>query len=139
MGFLIRAQLIIIARRSSPISALASQRACQRGPAPPDRRSRRHETLRYRFGALSACLSCSSSPRDVRARDRLESWKFRPHLSHAKGARRNCSMGTWRSEEHTSELQSRSDLVCRLLLEKKKKKYTLRFDIPKSELSLMLI
>src|SRR5206468_11201126 len=28
----------------------------------------------------------------------------------------------YRSEEHTSELQSRSDLVCRLLLEKKKKK-----------------
>src|SRR2546428_5749223 len=28
---------------------------------------------------------------------------------------------TPRSEEHTSELQSRSDLVCRLLLEKKKK------------------
>src|SRR5438132_14326132 len=29
--------------------------------------------------------------------------------------------GTQRSEEHTSELQSHSDLVCRLLLEKKKK------------------
>src|SRR5699024_12128545 len=29
----------------------------------------------------------------------------------------NCA---WRSEEHTSELQSRFDLVCRLLLEKKK-------------------
>src|SRR5438132_4761889 len=29
-----------------------------------------------------------------------------------------------RSEEHTSELQSHSDLVCRLLLEKKKKKTT---------------
>src|SRR2546428_8888297 len=29
-----------------------------------------------------------------------------------------------RSEEHTSELQSRSDLVCRLLLEKKKIKRT---------------
>src|SRR5574340_1848311 len=28
----------------------------------------------------------------------------------------------WRSEEHTSELQSPKDLVCRLLLEKKKKK-----------------
>src|SRR5688572_19459848 len=28
----------------------------------------------------------------------------------------------WRSEEHTSELQSQSNLVCRLLLEKKKKK-----------------
>src|SRR5947209_10306098 len=29
----------------------------------------------------------------------------------------------WRSEEHTSELQSRQYLVCRLLLEKKKKTY----------------
>src|SRR2546428_9137751 len=29
-----------------------------------------------------------------------------------------------RSEEHTSELQSRSDLVCRLLLEKKNRHYT---------------
>src|SRR5690349_23836509 len=35
------------------------------------------------------------------------------------------AFGEWtrrRSEEHTSELQSRRDLVCRLLLEKKKKK-----------------
>src|SRR2546428_10130251 len=32
-----------------------------------------------------------------------------------------------RSEEHTSELQSRSDLVCRLLLEKKKKRYGLLY------------
>src|SRR5438034_5388915 len=31
-----------------------------------------------------------------------------------------------RSEEHTSELQSHSDLVCRLLLEKKKKKRSTR-------------
>src|SRR5215204_7650371 len=31
------------------------------------------------------------------------------------------SSGGARSEEHTSELQSHSDLVCRLLLEKKKK------------------
>src|SRR5690349_23686171 len=30
-------------------------------------------------------------------------------------------IGGMRSEEHTSELQSRRDLVCRLLLEKKKK------------------
>src|SRR2546427_8399133 len=35
-------------------------------------------------------------------------------------ARRECK----RSEEHTSELQSQSNLVCRLLLEKKKKKPT---------------
>src|SRR5690349_23445702 len=36
------------------------------------------------------------------------------HQQHARGDRR--------SEEHTSELQSRRDLVCRLLLEKKKTK-----------------
>src|SRR5690606_41580698 len=32
-----------------------------------------------------------------------------------------------RSEEHTSELQSRENLVCRLLLEKKKKQYKERY------------
>src|SRR5438132_5667927 len=62
------------------------------------------------------------------------------HLSPARGATRSAltnmrlaapvltmrcacsSRQTVRSEEHTSELQSHSDLVCRLLLEKKKKK-----------------
>src|SRR5699024_12627551 len=34
--------------------------------------------------------------------------------------RTNTDCEKWRSEEHTSELQSRFDLVCRLLLEKKK-------------------
>src|SRR2546430_10196226 len=34
----------------------------------------------------------------------------------------NCSPTAVRSEEHTSELQSQSNLVCRLLLEKKKKR-----------------
>src|SRR5690606_40900075 len=32
----------------------------------------------------------------------------------------DADLGLWRSEEHTSELQSRENLVCRLLLEKKK-------------------
>src|SRR6266436_9702376 len=35
---------------------------------------------------------------------------------------KSCSAAVPRSEEHTSELQSRLHLVCRLLLEKKKKK-----------------
>src|SRR5436190_16717927 len=39
-----------------------------------------------------------------------------------RGGRRGCRGRRTRSEEHTSELQSHSDLVCRLLLEKKKKK-----------------
>src|SRR5690349_23079527 len=41
-------------------------------------------------------------------------------LRTATGSTRSSSPA--RSEEHTSELQSRRDLVCRLLLEKKKKK-----------------
>src|SRR2546430_11758216 len=36
-------------------------------------------------------------------------------------SRNRCSRYNMRSEEHTSELQSQSNLVCRLLLEKKKK------------------
>src|SRR5438105_9826922 len=42
----------------------------------------------------------------------------------APHTRAACSVAALiRSEEHTSELQSRVDLVCRLLLEKKKKKW----------------
>src|SRR5690349_21909543 len=37
-----------------------------------------------------------------------------------RGGQRPCAQRVLRSEEHTSELQSRRDLVCRLLLEKKK-------------------
>src|SRR5437588_2065253 len=39
-----------------------------------------------------------------------------------------------RSEEHTSELQSHSDLVCRLLLEKKKQKQTTNNNLPPSSI-----
>src|SRR3712207_6994832 len=42
-------------------------------------------------------------------------------------------VGLHRSEEHTSELQSRQYLVCRLLLEKKKKKNTISYIIVKAE------
>src|SRR2546429_5902235 len=44
----------------------------------------------------------------------------------ASGGSRSGSQGSGRSEEHTSELQSRLHLVCRLLLEKKNKT---KFDI----------
>src|SRR5690606_40926900 len=43
--------------------------------------------------------------------------------NHAQGLALGAQhLGIKRSEEHTSELQSRENLVCRLLLEKKKKK-----------------
>src|SRR5690349_22176981 len=46
-----------------------------------------------------------------------------PPRTASRGHRRSPHRGpSARSEEHTSELQSRRDLVCRLLLEKKKKK-----------------
>src|SRR5438132_10655734 len=45
-------------------------------------------------------------------------------LPEVLGFRLHGKMQEGRSEEHTSELQSHSDLVCRLLLEKKKKKGT---------------
>src|SRR5260370_1952149 len=42
------------------------------------------------------------------------------------------SQGCSRSEEHTSELQSHLNLVCRLLLEKKKKKATHTHHTPRT-------
>src|SRR5438067_10672249 len=45
-----------------------------------------------------------------------------PSLPTVASARRSRGRSPWyRSEEHTSELQSRFDLVCRLMLEKKNK------------------
>src|SRR5438034_7670151 len=41
-----------------------------------------------------------------------------------------------RSEEHTSELQSHSDLVCRLLLEKKNSLYVAKYVNKKSDMDL---
>src|SRR5690349_23227758 len=46
---------------------------------------------------------------------------------HAGGDPARPHAAEYRSEEHTSELQSRRDLVCRLLLEKKKKKKWMTF------------
>src|SRR5438477_3625373 len=48
----------------------------------------------------------------------LSKWMFRERKSWSCGERERLL----RSEEHTSELQSHVNLVCRLLLEKKKKK-----------------
>src|SRR5690625_6563590 len=47
---------------------------------------------------------------------------FRRQSNHSVRARQSPAQSVWdlRSEEHTSELQSRGHLVCRLLLEKKK-------------------
>src|SRR5206468_12652019 len=65
--------------------------------------------------ALPICRrpSVARGPRRARPGAELRS-------RHAALPRRYPPVSPQRSEEHTSELQSRSDLVCRLLLEKKK-------------------
>src|SRR5690554_7089258 len=64
-----------------------------------------------------ACPKCNKkgSPIDIHTSYKI--WSFIV-FSHWKNEPQICC----RSEEHTSELQSRPHLVCRLLLEKKKKK-----------------
>src|SRR5207249_6574116 len=59
----------------------------------------------------------------------LES-RSRKSASPKPGSRRRCWTCAHRSEEHTSELESRFDLVCRLLLEKKKQTlYSTRYRV----------
>src|SRR5256884_6887226 len=65
-------------------------------------------------------LSCCQ--RDPRIHCALARSKRRGEISKAVTRRSQGRGSRSRSEEHTSELQSRLHLVCRLLLEKKKKK-----------------
>src|SRR2546421_8175981 len=59
---------------------------------------------------------------------RLRSSRCSPTASRLRAVRPGTAVSRpIRSEEHTSELQSRSDLVCRLLLEKKKTPHLIRF------------
>src|SRR5688572_31674874 len=64
-------------------------------------------------------------PRPARGGEAGPAGQPEEHLQrhqHPPGQRDPRPAGRTRSEEHTSELQSQSNLVCRLLLEKKKKK-----------------
>src|SRR2546422_3825027 len=76
-------------------------------------------TTLFRSGAiiwsLTLSMSCNESPDPVRPSS-LGHFGSRWRYAFAKPTRPK------RSEEHTSELQSRLHLVCRLLLEKKKQR-----------------
>src|SRR5688572_32721357 len=71
-------------------------------------------TTLFRSPNLSVCTSMATS-------DRTSSTLVRD-AKFLKASSRGFPARISRSEEHTSELQSQSNLVCRLLLEKKKKK-----------------
>src|SRR2546422_8080710 len=78
-----------------------------------------YTTLFRSLGQLRQVVHVVNQPLDVHRRERL---RERPPevFEHALPAEVSL-LHLVRSEEHTSELQSRLHLVCRLLLEKKKK------------------
>src|SRR2546430_8651019 len=67
------------------------------------------KTNSWYIGPVSGAISASSGPPVITLRTPASATKHTAYVS-----------VTCRSEEHTSELQSQSNLVCRLLLEKKK-------------------
>src|SRR5690242_20883283 len=79
-----------------------------------------HDALPICRGAARPGARGGPAQRRGRAADRHRAHRpLHPRLLGASGHR---GAGRDRSEEHTSELQSHVNLVCRLLLEKKKKK-----------------
>src|SRR5204862_5308503 len=88
-------------------------------------------TTLFRSPKRRARKSCCRRSAIFWRRSRRKIHRAEPQGGH-KLCRRRVSDGAkrarrvwFRSEEHTSELQSRRDLVCRLLLEKKTPSYTL--------------
>src|SRR5207253_5083012 len=73
-------------------------------------------------GAAKDCLTSSERVELVAIGDLFPDRVAECRTNLARMATEDSSGGGLRSEEHTSELQSRGHLVCRLLLEKKKKK-----------------
>src|SRR6266496_3567532 len=79
-------------------------------------------------------LPVRAQPAPAGGADRDHLRQLQPAPVHPEGQARRAAGRSQqrRSEEHTSELQSRRDLVCRLLLEKKKKE-TERIDVAEKE------
>src|SRR5690606_1045548 len=94
--------------------AISRRRACRRGkiavsiPIRPVNTTN-SDTTKSAFSAVPIKLqsSCNATPGKIASNGSLRHWLIS-----------RCTAK--RSEEHTSELQSRENLVCRLLLEKKK-------------------
>src|SRR5438034_5542570 len=98
---LICSPLPVAAQSNPPPVRQCRRRPLRRGPAPPD------------------LLNSRKTPKPEAPR-----WESipqtGPRIPRNRGTFSPNKIGQTRSEEHTSELQSHSDLVCRLLLEKKK-------------------
>src|SRR2546429_3021476 len=81
------------------------------------RRPPRSTLFPYTTLFRSRCDMCEILQMPVTLKKRAGKRKIK---SQKKQSLKNWNQWSWRSEEHTSELQSRLHLVCRLLLEKKK-------------------
>src|SRR5690606_42006830 len=86
--------------------ALPISSACCRGTSGSFARSTADSCAKCRSTGPGTTPGSRGWPSSGTATTRRSGWRILPW---------------WRSEEHTSELQSRENLVCRLLLEKKKK------------------
>src|SRR5690606_41230377 len=106
----------------------ASVRRCPPHPAPPSFPPRRSSDLVVENQCHPALGLGRLGNGDRKRGEHAETTKEPTHRH--EGVRVRCPAGRatpvrssddrcWRSEEHTSELQSRENLVCRLLLEKK--------------------
>src|SRR5690606_29605853 len=85
--------------------------------APEQARAGSDRQSQCRSGRVPLRRRAGRQEPDPRRRDGLC-----PHRHDGRGCAMDRESKILRSEEHTSELQSRENLVCRLLLEKKKKK-----------------
>src|SRR5699024_12860240 len=98
-----------------------------RPPLPPSPTRRSSDLSAVPLAALSALDTSGTSPAEL---GEMSGWAYLVSSAYAPGASivhvlgalavflntQFSRRGEWRSEEHTSELQSRFDLVCRLLL-----------------------
>src|SRR5256885_7817704 len=84
----------------------------------------RRRALALAGAAAGLLLAGCATPQAANSPSQAADWPPRPALIAHRGAsalRPEHTLEAYRSEEHTSELQSPCNLVCRLLLEKKKK------------------
>src|SRR5690606_40444531 len=109
-----RASIVSLLLRGRPPPASFPYTTLFRSPRAPARRRRRGTAWRRRASHSRTRCRAGAAPRGRAAAGRCSA-STAPRSARAR-----------RSEEHTSELQSRENLVCRLLLEKKKNNRELR-------------
>src|SRR5204862_7573959 len=109
-------------RRMRPGSVLVDIAIDQGGCAETSRPTTHHDPVFVEEGVVHYCVANMPAAYSRTATQALTNVTQRYiEILADHGLEEACQRQPARSEEHTSELQSRRDLVCRLLLEKKKR------------------